>query len=74
MTCYASCVLVSKDHLVGDRVSTTNASWRNYFPFGIVFRSLNPIFDLFSFLRCEDLKFRHKKTAMLSGAETACVC
>nr|DAD75703.1 MAG TPA: hypothetical protein [Podoviridae sp. ctzeq1] len=68
--CPYELVLYSTNLSRVDRASTTAHRQRSLFPFGILLGSLNPIFDLFSFLRCEDRKFRHKKTAMLSGADS----
>nr|DAN20112.1 MAG TPA: hypothetical protein [Caudoviricetes sp.] len=48
------------------RASTTATRQRSLFPYGIVLGSLDPNIKI---TRSGDLNFRHKKTAMLSGAD-----
>jgi len=48
------------------RASTTATRQRSLFPFGVLLGSLDPNIEITSY---DDLNFRHKKTAMLSGAD-----
>lgn len=49
------------------RASTTAHRQRSLFPEGVLLGSLDPNIEI---CRSADLNFRHKKTAMLSGADS----
>nr|DAQ50016.1 MAG TPA: hypothetical protein [Caudoviricetes sp.] len=65
--CPYELVLYSTNLSRVDRASTTAHRQRSLFPFGILLGSLDPIIEI---TRSGDLNFRHKKTAMLSGADS----